>query len=43
MKEFWLDVLKRFLASAGVAILFGVISVVLLTLMISSALRPSEK
>ena len=43
MKEFWLDVLKRFLASAGVAILFGVISIVLLTLLISSALRPSEK
>ncbi|SVC31770.1 uncharacterized protein METZ01_LOCUS284624, partial [marine metagenome] len=43
MKEFWLDVLKRFLASAGVAILFGVISVVLLTLVISSVLRPSEK
>ena len=43
VKEFWLDVLKRFLASAGVAVVFGVISLVLFTLIFSFAFRPSER
>ena len=43
MKEFWLDVLKRFLASAGVLILCGIISLILFSWVFSLALRPSER
>ena len=39
MKAFWLDVLKRFLASAGVALLLGLFSFALLFTFMSSSLR----
>ena len=42
MKAFWLDVLKRFLASAGVALLFGLFSFVLLFTFMSLSLRAPE-
>ncbi|MBU61022.1 MAG: signal peptide peptidase SppA [Opitutae bacterium] len=42
MKAFWLDVLKRFLASAGVALLFGLFSFVLLFSFMSLSLRAPE-
>jgi protease-4 len=42
MKAFWLDVLKRFLASAGVALLFGLFSFALLFTFMSLSLRVPE-
>lgn len=43
MKEFWLDVLKRFLAAVGVAVLFGVLSLVVFSYLLNSALSPEDE
>ncbi len=43
MKDFWLDVLKRLLAAVIVAIVLSVVSLVVFSYLLNSALEPMEK